>query len=286
MKLNETIIFRRDGEGALLYNPEDGTLTRVNATGVFIWRCLGAGLGEDEIVSKFESALGDKAPADLRGEVQKFLGMLAGKGFLFGFSGESVEMPMVSLDATSSSIGSASRPLYELRSIQRVFVPGDALVLEERAFESFVPGDIVAFYPKGRGEAGIVHRMIGRDTNGLITMGENNDSQDSHRVTEDDEPHLVVARIRPDGVRLDTRNGRSGMRQFRWNRFRRCVRCFGARLVNPLLPLMFWRCVPEESVAIGDGVQYYHNRKLIAVRSPAGVEFIPIWNKFRFRIDD
>ena len=126
--------------------------------------------------------------------------------------------------------------LYRGNSMRRVFRPGDRLRTAAIPLRDFRRGDIAVFFPKGPDEPGIVHRVIGFESDALVTMGDNNAAPDRRRVTADEQPEKVVAGTRWEGAAFAVRNGRAGMVQFRINRVRRAARSMAGRLRRRLFP--------------------------------------------------
>lgn len=114
--------------------------------------------------------------------------------------------------------------IYTGNSMRRVFVPGDFLEVKVIPFEEFRPGDIVAFFPNGVGKPGIVHRIISRTEDELVTMGDNNPHPDEHCVVKADMPKLVISRNPIKGKIRRIHRGNVGLVIFRINRLRRFIR--------------------------------------------------------------
>ncbi len=277
--VNEKVIVRQYGEGHLLFDLATGTMTEINETGYYIWQYLKAGLNEPEIVGKFRAA-SPQTPHDVLAEsVHHFLAMLAGKRYISGFEGEAI--PPLYED---KKISLENLAIYDLNSMKRVFVPGDALLLAEIPFVAFRKGDIVAYYPNGKDKAGVVHRVIKRTKDTLITMGDNNPSPDWWRISPADAPKLVVAKIRPDGKEFAVARGMGGLRQFHINRFLYWSQRILMRGIRFILPLMFWRKEFTGKHEFDKTIQYYYKRRMVAKSENGNLEFIPAWNILFYKL--
>ena len=284
MRINGKIIFRQDGERAVLFDPDHSTVTQLNSTGVLLWKALTQGQELPQLVDTLFHAYGGKIPQEhLETDVRNFLGMLSSKHFLLEYNGPAVE---VAHTENTRKRPFDNFPLYERFSMKRVFVPGDLLETAPRALKDFVPGDIAVFYPHGRNVPGVVHRVLKCTQEGLITMGDNNPRPDNWVVTAEYMPSLVVARITPAGKRHPVTHGAAGMRQFHWNQLRRRARQLLSRSISPFWGLMFWRKPLRNPVKLADQEQYYVGKKLVARRTAHGVEFYPLWNKLRYKIEN
>ncbi len=281
LTVNKNIILRNETALTVLYNPVTGMMQRINPTGVFIWQCLSNGIEEAEIVSRLRAAC-SSGNADVEKDVHEFLGMLAAAGYLAGFEGECAapppEQPLTSLPD--------NRVFYTMNSMRRVFTPGDALILQEQPFSEFQRGDIAVFYPDGEENSGIVHRVIASSAGELTTMGDNNPAPDRRKVTADDLPRLVTAKIRPDGTRFEVPRGKAGMRQFRINRFRYWNFRIFSMVVHKLQPLLFFRKAPTGEYRFDTTTQYYYKRRLIAKKENGAVEYLPFWNVLFYKLPE
>ncbi len=277
--VNEKVIARQDGEAYLLFDLGSGTMTEINETGYYIWKSLQAGLSEPEIVGKFRAA-SPKTPHDVLAEsVHRFLAMLAGKRYISGFEGEVIPPQYGEGKKSLENLA-----IYDLNSMKHVFVPGDALILADIPFVAFRKGDIVAYYPNGKDKTGVVHRVIKRTKDTLMTMGDNNPSPDWWRVSPADFPKLVVAKIRPDGKEFAVARGMGGMRQFRINRFRYWTFRAAMRVIRYIQPLMFWRKEFTGQHEFDKTIQYYYKRRMVAKSENGVLEFTPAWNVFRYKM--
>lgn len=72
-------------------------------------------------------------------------------------------------------------------------LPGDGIETEEIAFAELRSGDIIVYNNPENIRQNIIHRVIGRDANGMITRGDNNSQIDPYRVRPEHYPLKVVA---------------------------------------------------------------------------------------------
>ncbi len=278
LKPDPGIVAREDAEGVLLFNPDNGGVSRLNSSGYFIWRCLAAGMDRAGILAELRKACG--APDSAAQVLDSFLAGLAAGHFIEGYAGPAAPVAAIRREEPEN------RALYEMNSMFRVFSPGDALVLKAVPFAEIAPGDVIAFHPDRPRASGVVHRVIARDAESLRTMGDNNPRPDVRSVTAMEMPRLVVAKISPDNVRHEISRGNAGLRQFRRNRIRRAFRLFAGAVFRPLLPWMFWRIELGRPARKGKTIQYYYRRRLIAEGTGNAVRFTSPWYQFRFRVPD
>lgn len=78
-------------------------------------------------------------------------------------------------------------------SMKPTVMPGDVIEIEEVGFDELRPGNIIVYNCPDNIRLNIIHRVIGRDCNGLITRGDNNSSPDPYRVRVEHRPSRVVA---------------------------------------------------------------------------------------------
>lgn len=79
-----------------------------------------------------------------------------------------------------------------------VLKPGDGVVVEKNSsIDTFKVGDIICFRPKGYPHF-IIHRIVKIKSNGIITRGDNNASNDHYLINEEFEPVLVTGIRRGD----------------------------------------------------------------------------------------
>ncbi len=85
--------------------------------------------------------------------------------------------------------------LYHGQSMKGVFHTGDCLYVEYISIEKIKPGDIVIYRGlNGKGEEReLVHRVIGKSSQGLITKGDNNLSRDNAVVGPDNYLGRVIS---------------------------------------------------------------------------------------------
>ena len=92
-------------------------------------------------------------------------------------------------------------------SMKPTLLPGDKIETEEVAFEQLRPGDIIVYNSPENIRLNIIHRIIKRDPDGLITRGDNNSQSDSYRVRPEHRPLKVIAVRRGSRHLLINRHG-------------------------------------------------------------------------------
>ena len=282
MRINGKIIFRQDGDRAVLFDPDHSTVTRLNPTGALLWKALEQRQDVPQLIDTLaRSCNGEVSQERMEADVRSFLGMLSSKKFLLEYEGPTVELAHAE---KSQKDAFDNFPIYERYSMKRVFVPGDLLETVPRALGEFVPGDIAVFYPHGKNVPGVVHRVLKCTSEGLITMGDNNPRPDDWVVTADYAPALVVARITTAGKRHTVTRGSAGMRQFRRNQLRRSIRNALSQCIRPFWGIMFWRKTLENPIKLADQEQYYVGKKLVARKTAHSVEFYPCWKKLLYKL--
>ena len=122
-----------------------------------------------------------------------------------------------------------NKAFYTGKSMLREFTPGDLLETREIPFAEFRVGDVVAFRVPEPNAKGVVHRVIARGEDYLVTMGDNNMTPDAHRVVAADNPRLVVSRSPREGVVKRVWRGKAGRCVWWWHRLRKFIhRAFSA----------------------------------------------------------
>lgn len=107
--------------------------------------------------------------------------------------------------------GSADHHFYLGQSMNGTFKPGDWLQLERTEWEMLGRGDVVVFKCRSQeNESIVVHRVISRTINALITQGDANPEPDAHPVAETEFLGRVIAFER-GGRRRIVRNGMMGV---------------------------------------------------------------------------
>jgi len=78
-------------------------------------------------------------------------------------------------------------------SMKPTLLPGDKVDVENVAFSELTRGDIIIYNSPENIRLNIIHRIIGCDSEGLITRGDNNSKIDPYRVRAEHRPLKVVA---------------------------------------------------------------------------------------------
>lgn len=268
LELNRRVVLRRLRDRAILYDPDRKRALTVNASGAAVYirmrDCLPLTTTLDEITG------GDPRRS---GEVEPFLAMLQGAGFLTGFSGEVLPpLPAAGADAAAADhrcgIGS---------SMLGTFAGGDELETETVAPEQLRRGDVVVFPDAAGRQTG--HRIVGGKPGAWITMGDNNDLPDPKPLA----PAGPIPRItgrRRDGRYAVIAGGAAGMRHFYRLRLQRQLRVLLRKFFVPLLDLGFWRKLPDHAAVFGDTIQYSHRGRLIGWR----IRGIPVYHRQSLRL--
>jgi signal peptidase I len=81
-------------------------------------------------------------------------------------------------------------------SMKPTLMPGDKIEVEEIGFDELRPGDIIVYDNPEDIRLNIIHRITGRDADGLITRGDNNRYTDPYRVRPEHRPLKVTAFVR------------------------------------------------------------------------------------------
>lgn len=82
LKINPKIVFREEGEEALLFNPDNGTVKVLNETGKFIWSNLDGKNTEDELIVKMKEAFNITDENKTKDDLNTFLAELKKLKFL------------------------------------------------------------------------------------------------------------------------------------------------------------------------------------------------------------
>ena len=176
--------------------------------------------------------------------------------------------------------GTSETVFYKGNSMRGVFVPGEMLVLSETAFETLRTGDVVAMF--GR-TPHVVHRIIEKNADAAVTMGDNNARPDAATLTQDVPLRLVTGVISADGTIRPVTGGEAGMRQFRRQQRKRKLRRLAGLLVHPLKPLKFLRIPARRETRFRDGtVQWSFAGIPVAARAPSGHFMYLHWSKRLF----
>jgi len=165
---------------------------------------------------------------------------------------------------------------YRGSSMTGTFRPGDMLIVREVAFEAIRPGDVMAFHAPGDSDDAtlIVHRVVARAHDGLITQGDACGAPDTTHVQVADIIGRVIQAQR--GARLRPTPG--GLAGCWWARF---VRLWRRVLVFARAPYRWlrasgivqhvWRpAVTQVSLMTAQGmvVKYLCGARAVAVWRP------------------
>ncbi len=172
---------------------------------------------------------------------------------------------------------------YTGNSMRGVFVPGETLFLVETAFETLQKGDVVVAFDR---EPHYVHRIVEKNTDCAVTMGDNNGRPDPLKLTPASRFRLVVRAQGLDGTMREIHGGNAGMEQFRLQQRKVRVRRFAGLLIRPFRPLKFLRIPARTETRFRDGtVQWSCGGIPVAARHPSGRTVYLHWSKFfLFRI--
>lgn len=175
--------------------------------------------------------------------------------------------------------------LYKGDSMRGVFVPGETLNLAETAFETLRTGDVVVIFDR---TPYYVHRIIEKNAEYAVTMGDNNGRPDAMRLTPVSGFRLVTGAVSPDGTVRTVDGGEAGMRQFRRHQGRRRLRRFAACLLCLLKPLKFLRIPATAETRFRDGtVQWSCGGIPVAATKPDGrTVYLHRWKRLFFRVPD
>ena len=172
------------------------------------------------------------------------------------------------------------KAVYTGNSMRGVFVPGEMLVLAETAFKTLRTGDVVAMLDR---TPHVVHRIVGKNADSAVTMGDNNDRPDAMMLTPDVPFRIVTGVISADGTVRPAAGGEAGMRQFRRQQRKRRLRRFAGWLIRPLKPLKSLRIPARRETRFRDGtVQWSFAGIPVAARAPSGRFMYLHWSKRLF----
>ena len=175
---------------------------------------------------------------------------------------------------------SSVRAFYTGNSMRGVFVPGETLALAETAFEMLQRGDVVAILDR---TPPVVHRIVEKNADHAITMGDNNDRPDAWKLNPDDVFRLVTGAVSTDGTARTVEGGEAGMRRFRRQQRKRKLVRFAGWLIRPLKPLKFLRIPARTETKFRDGtVQWSCGSIPVAARSAGGKTKYLHWSKQLF----
>ena len=172
---------------------------------------------------------------------------------------------------------------YTGDSMHGTFVPGETLILAETAFETLQTGDVVAIFDRS---PYYVHRIIEKNAEYAVTMGDNNGRPDALKLTRDSRFRLVIRAKSLNGIEREISGGKAGMARFRRQQRRWKLRRFASMLIRPFKPLKILRIPANRETRFRDGtVQWSFTGIPVAARSPAGKTVYLHWSKrLLFRI--
>lgn len=83
IKVNPSAVFREEFDNsAILFNPDNGDIFSLNATGKVIWKALADGCTDEAaLLEKLAEACGE-LPESAAGDVKEFVAALKEKGFV------------------------------------------------------------------------------------------------------------------------------------------------------------------------------------------------------------
>ena len=169
------------------------------------------------------------------------------------------------------------KAVYTGNSMRGVFVPGEMLELARAAFETLRTGDVVAMFDRN---PYVVHRIVEKNADYAVTMGDNNGCPDNLKLTPDADFRLVTGVLPPDGTVRAVAGGETGMRQFRRQQRRRKLRRFARWLASPLKSL---RIPARTETKFRNGtVQWSFGGIPVAARGPSGRTMYLHWSKRLF----
>ncbi len=82
LRPNPEVVFRKEEDGAFLFDPQSGNLKYINRTGVRIYELCGSGKSRAEIVALLKDAYPDADEEAIAADAMSFLKGLAELGFL------------------------------------------------------------------------------------------------------------------------------------------------------------------------------------------------------------
>lgn len=180
----------------------------------------------------------------------------------------------------SNGAETRSEAVYTGNSMRGAFVPGETLILAETAFETLQTGDVVAIFER---TPYYVHRIVEKNADRAVTMGDNNDRPDPLPLTPDSRFKLAVRTKSLNGTEREIAGGEAGMEQFRRQQHKRKLRRFAGLLIAPFKPLKFLRLPANTETKFRDGtVQWSFASIPVAARTPAGKTVYLHWSKRLF----
>ena len=172
---------------------------------------------------------------------------------------------------------------YTGDSMRGTFVPGETLILAETAFDTLQTGDVVAIFDRS---PYYVHRVVEKNAEYAVTMGDNNGRPDALKLTRDSRFRLVIRAKSLNGIEREISGGEAGLAQFCRQQRRRTFRRFVSMTIRPFKPLKILRLPANKETRFRDGtVQWSFAGIPVAARNPAGKTVYLHWSKrLLFRI--
>jgi hypothetical protein len=84
LKVNKRIVFREEGDEALLFNPDTGGVKVLNQTGKFIWSNLDGKTTQEAIIRKMKDSFDIADGEQIKKDLNKFIDDLRALKFLEG----------------------------------------------------------------------------------------------------------------------------------------------------------------------------------------------------------
>ena len=166
---------------------------------------------------------------------------------------------------------------YTGDSMHGTFVPGETLILAETAFETLQTGDVVAIFERS---PHYVHRVVEKNAEYAVTMGDNNGCPDPLKLTCDSRFRLVTEARGLEGIVRQIPGGKAGMARFRRQQRRRTFRRFASMTIRPFKPLKFLRIPANTETGFRDGtVQWSCAGIPVAARTASGKIMYLHWSK-------
>ena len=83
IKVNPSAVFREEFDNtAILFNPDNGDIFSLNATGRVIWKTLADGGDEAAVLQKLAEACDAPLPENAADDIKEFIAALKEKGFV------------------------------------------------------------------------------------------------------------------------------------------------------------------------------------------------------------
>lgn len=179
----------------------------------------------------------------------------------------------------------ASTVFYTGGSMRGMFRSGDVLELRSERFESLAPGDVVAVFDR---TPHYVHRVVRRTPDRVVTMGDNNLTEDALELSSASSFRLVCSRRTPDGRTEPVARGPEGMTRFRRQQRKRRFQAALLRFLSVFRPLKRLRIPARHADRFRDGsVQWSWRGIPVAVRRPSGQVVYLNWSgRLFFRLPE